>query len=135
MSDARLNRQMLAELRAVMEDEFNLLLETFFADTEQRLEAIQAGLDEGKAEDFSRACHSLKGSASNLGWSSYGFCVSKGRFGASGFSGRCRCDRDPNQTGSERAGTLAPRRNGRILAINSTFFGAGLVPPGPEPKA
>lgn len=67
MSDARLNRQMLAELRAVMEDEFNLLLETFFADTEQRLEAIQAGLDEGKAEDFSRACHSLKGSASNLG--------------------------------------------------------------------
>ena len=31
MSDARLNRQMLAELRAVMEDEFNLLLETFFA--------------------------------------------------------------------------------------------------------
>lgn len=58
---------MLAELRAVMEDEFTLLLETFFADTEQHLDAIQQGLSEGNPEAFSRACHSLKGSASNLG--------------------------------------------------------------------
>lgn len=67
MQMERLNREMLAELRAVMEDEFDLLLETFFSDTRQRVELIESALSSGDPEAFSRACHSLKGSASNLG--------------------------------------------------------------------
>ncbi len=67
MTEERLDREMIAELRAVMEDEFPMLLETFFADTELRLETIRQALMRGDAEAFGRACHSLKGSASNLG--------------------------------------------------------------------
>ena len=67
MAEERINREMIAELRAVMEDEFPMLLETFFSDTELRLVAIEQALQRGDAEGFGRACHSLKGSASNLG--------------------------------------------------------------------
>jgi HPt (histidine-containing phosphotransfer) domain-containing protein len=67
MADEKVDWQMIAELRAVMEDEFPMLLETFFSDTEQRLNSIEKALMQGNAEEFGRACHSLKGSASNLG--------------------------------------------------------------------
>ena len=51
----------------------------------------------------------LKGSASNLGLEQLRVLCKQGKiWGVRGSLERCRCDRDPNQTGSERAGTLAP---------------------------
>lgn len=58
---------MLAELRTVMEEDFTLLVETFLTDTQTRIRSISEALQQGDADAFRRACHSLKGSASNLG--------------------------------------------------------------------
>ncbi|MDG9668331.1 Hpt domain-containing protein [Hahella sp. CR1] len=57
----------LAELREVMEDDFQILVETFIGDTIERMRAIRATLDCNDPDAFSRGCHSIKGSATNLG--------------------------------------------------------------------
>lgn len=54
-------------LKEVMEDEFNLLLDTFFEDSVQRLADLKQHVSEQDAEALRRTAHSLKGSASNLG--------------------------------------------------------------------
>ena len=67
MSDItqHLDEATLSELREMMESEFEFLISTFIEDSRQRLEEIRDTLDDPNA--FSRACHSLKGSATNLG--------------------------------------------------------------------
>ncbi len=62
-----IDEDMLIELRDVMEEDFPLLIETFLRDSMQRLVSIQDALQNGQAEEFSRACHTLKGSCINLG--------------------------------------------------------------------
>ena len=57
----------LAELQEVMEEEFSLLLQTFLQDSVIRINQIREMLEAGQAEEFGRACHSLKGSCSNVG--------------------------------------------------------------------
>lgn len=57
----------LAELQEVMEEEFSLLLQTFLKDSVIRIHQIRESLEAGQAEEFGRACHSLKGSCSNVG--------------------------------------------------------------------
>jgi|SRR5690554_1131170 len=57
----------LAELREVMEEEFALLLRTFLKDSVIRIGQIRETLEKGQVEEFGRACHSLKGSCSNVG--------------------------------------------------------------------
>ncbi|SDO35627.1 HPt (histidine-containing phosphotransfer) domain-containing protein [Pseudomonas arsenicoxydans] len=64
MADTHLNRDVLSTLREVMEDEYPMLLDTFLADSEERLLLLR------KAEDpvtLMDAAHSFKGSSSNMG--------------------------------------------------------------------
>ncbi len=60
-----LDESTLSELREMMDGEFEFLISTFIEDSRQRLEVIRDTLNDPGA--FSRACHSLKGSATNLG--------------------------------------------------------------------
>ena len=62
-----LDTSAIETLKEVMEDEFNLLLDTFFEDSVQRIRDLRTDLDNADAEAFRRTAHSLKGSASNLG--------------------------------------------------------------------
>jgi len=54
----------LSALREVMEDGFSTLVETFLADSEERLKVMQQA---DKAEQLIDAAHSFKGSCSNMG--------------------------------------------------------------------
>ncbi len=57
----------LAELREVMEEEFDILLETFLHDSEERVEQIKSAVSAHDAEALARAAHSFKGSCTNVG--------------------------------------------------------------------
>jgi histidine phosphotransfer protein HptB len=72
-------------LKEVMEDEFTLLLDTFFEDSVQRIRDLRADLSGCDAEAFRRTAHSLKGSASNLGAIELaGLCLRAEEMGLSG---------------------------------------------------
>ncbi|UZE94950.1 Hpt domain-containing protein [Alkalimarinus alittae] len=57
----------LAELREVMEEEFDVLLETFLHDSAERVVQIKEAAKAQNAEALSRAAHSFKGSCTNVG--------------------------------------------------------------------
>lgn len=57
----------LAELREVMEDEFEILIETYLRDSAERVIQIQEAAKAQNAEELSRAAHSFKGSCTNIG--------------------------------------------------------------------
>ena len=57
----------LAELKEVMEDEFEILLETFLTDSAERVEQIKVAASLRDADELSRAAHSFKGSCTNIG--------------------------------------------------------------------
>lgn len=57
----------LAELREVMEDEFEILIETYLNDSAERVIQIQEAAKARDAEALSRAAHSFKGSCTNIG--------------------------------------------------------------------
>lgn len=57
----------LRELRAVLGDEFGVLVSTFLADSQVRLAAMRTALASSDAEALREAAHSLKGSSLNLG--------------------------------------------------------------------
>lgn len=57
----------LAELKEVMEEEFDILLETFLYDSAERVIQIKAAAKERDSEALSRAAHSFKGSCTNIG--------------------------------------------------------------------
>ena len=62
----RLDQDTISMLKEVMEDEFVLLLDTFFEDSAGRIQELQQALDRGDGDAFRRAAHSFKGSAGNL---------------------------------------------------------------------
>lgn len=64
MADKHVDREMLDTLREVMEDGYPDLLDTFLADSENRLHELQKTAD---ARVLSEVAHSFKGSASNMG--------------------------------------------------------------------
>jgi len=57
----------LAELRDVMEDEFDILIETFLDDAKTRIQQLLDAVQQKNAESFGRAAHSFKGSCTNIG--------------------------------------------------------------------
>jgi HPt (histidine-containing phosphotransfer) domain-containing protein len=64
VADTHLDRDVLSALQEVMEGEYPVLLDTFIADSEERLRVLR------KAEDATQlmsAAHSFKGSSSNMG--------------------------------------------------------------------
>ncbi|WP_449441052.1 Hpt domain-containing protein [Pseudomonas migulae] len=65
MADTHLDRDVLSALQAVMEEEYPTLLDTFLADSEDRLSLLRkAG---GDAKSLEEVAHSFKGSCSNMG--------------------------------------------------------------------
>ena len=62
-----LDSRVLATLQDVMEAEYPLLLDTFLADSEERLRLLQNASSVGEAEHLRQAAHSFKGSCSNMG--------------------------------------------------------------------
>lgn len=64
MADKHLDRDVLSALQEVMEDEYPMLLDTFLADSEERLRLLRKA---GDAETLGATAHSFKGSCSNMG--------------------------------------------------------------------
>lgn len=64
MTDTHLDRDVLSALQEVMEDEYPTLLDTFIADSEERLLVLRKAED---AAQLMNAAHSFKGSSSNMG--------------------------------------------------------------------
>ena len=66
-ADEHLDPVVMKELKAVMGEEFQTLVQTFVADSATRLENLAQSIDSGDAENLRRTAHSFKGSASNIG--------------------------------------------------------------------
>ncbi|VVM47104.1 hypothetical protein PS858_02339 [Pseudomonas fluorescens] len=64
MADTHLDRDVLSALQEVMEDEYSTLLDTFLADSKERLSLLRKADD---AETLGATAHSFKGSCSNMG--------------------------------------------------------------------
>lgn len=62
-----LDEEALAELKDVMEDEFDVLIHTYISDSFDRLASIRDALEAGDAEALVKAAHSFKGSSINIG--------------------------------------------------------------------
>src|SRR5690554_8238582 len=62
-----LDEAALAELRDVMEDEFDILIQTYISDSRDRLEALRQALSDGDPDALAKAAHSFKGSSINIG--------------------------------------------------------------------
>ncbi|AOE86507.1 Hpt domain-containing protein [Pseudomonas sp. TCU-HL1] len=67
MSDIHLDHSVLSALRDVMEDEFPVLLDTFQADSAERMRQIQQAYAQADCQALRLAAHSFKGSCSNMG--------------------------------------------------------------------
>ncbi|MBC7184097.1 MAG: Hpt domain-containing protein [Marinobacter sp.] len=68
MSDKpHLDEEALAELQDVMEDEFEVLIHTYLADSRDRIRSMREGLSANDSDAFTRAAHSFKGSCINIG--------------------------------------------------------------------
>jgi HPt (histidine-containing phosphotransfer) domain-containing protein len=64
VADTYLDRDVLSALQEVMEDEYPMLLDTFLADSEERLNLLRKA---DNALQLMNAAHSFKGSSSNMG--------------------------------------------------------------------
>ncbi|MCL9799338.1 Hpt domain-containing protein [Pseudomonas sp. rhizo66] len=64
MTDTHIDREALSVLREVMEEGYPELLDTFLADSENRLVELRKA---DNARVLSEVAHSFKGSASNMG--------------------------------------------------------------------
>lgn len=56
----------LAELKDIMEDEFDILIDTFVADSEAKIAILSEVIAAADAEELRKVAHSLKGSSSNV---------------------------------------------------------------------
>lgn len=65
--DSHLDMDALVQLKAIMGDEFSMLIETFGNDSVVRIECIRDAIASGDPDEIRRAAHSFKGSASNMG--------------------------------------------------------------------
>ena len=62
-----LDMEQLNELKEVLEDEFQVLINTYLIDAQSRLKLIEEGLDTKNYEQVRLAAHSLKGASANIG--------------------------------------------------------------------
>ena len=65
--DAHVDMDMLNELKEIMEEDFNILIETYLEDSSTRIVAINEAYNEKDSEALRGAAHSFKGSSSNVG--------------------------------------------------------------------
>ena len=66
-SKQRLDGDILAMLKDVMEDEFPILIDTYLMDAAIRIKALREALNEQDTETIRVTAHSFKGSSSNVG--------------------------------------------------------------------
>jgi len=57
----------LNELKEIMEDEFDELIETFVLDGQEQINHLRTAIDAQIVADVRRIAHTLKGSSANLG--------------------------------------------------------------------
>ena len=62
-----LDEEALAELQEVMEDEFDILINTYINDSSDRIAHLRAALEKSDADSFAKSAHSFKGSCINIG--------------------------------------------------------------------
>lgn len=62
-----LDEEALAELRDVMEDEFDILIQTYISDSRERIQALHQALSDNDPDAFTKTAHSFKGSSINIG--------------------------------------------------------------------
>lgn len=62
-----LDAEVVSELQDIMGQDFQMLVESFQRDGEQRLAALDQAFAEGDADTLRSQAHSFKGSSSNLG--------------------------------------------------------------------
>jgi histidine phosphotransfer protein HptB len=67
MSNEHVDLETLETLKEVMEDDFQLLIETFLGDATSRIHKLQSEAGSLSSEDLRIEAHSLKGSSSNIG--------------------------------------------------------------------
>jgi len=67
INQQHLDYDALNALKEVMEDDFLLLIETFLADSKNRLLTLQSLSNSSDNDAIRRAAHSFKGSCSNIG--------------------------------------------------------------------
>lgn len=67
VADIHLDSAVLAVLQDIMGDEYAVLLETFLADSEERLRLLRRAELTADAQGLRLAAHSFKGSCSNMG--------------------------------------------------------------------
>ena len=64
---AILDDEVVSELQDVMGQDFQMLVDSFHRDGEQRLAALESAHEAGDQETLRRQAHSFKGSSGNLG--------------------------------------------------------------------
>ncbi|WP_111497724.1 Hpt domain-containing protein [Marinobacter bohaiensis] len=62
-----LDDEALAELREVMESEFDVLITTYLNDSRERLDTLRSALGSRNTDAFTKSAHSFKGSCINIG--------------------------------------------------------------------
>ncbi|MAL98574.1 Hpt domain-containing protein [Hydrocarboniclastica marina] len=91
--DEHLDHEALAELREVMEEDFETLLGTYLNDSRMRISALADAAEAGNPELYARTAHSLKGSCINIGAMRLGqLCAGAERTGRSGDLGGAQKD-------------------------------------------
>ncbi len=63
----RLDRELLAELETLMEEDFSALLDTYLSDSQARFFEVAEAWEAGDLERLRRSVHSLKGASVNIG--------------------------------------------------------------------
>ncbi|MED5389666.1 MAG: Hpt domain-containing protein [Pseudomonadota bacterium] len=64
---AILDTEVVSELQEVMGQDFQMLVDSFLRDGEQRMSALQSAFEAGDQEALRQQAHSFKGSSGNLG--------------------------------------------------------------------
>ncbi|MCM0611529.1 Hpt domain-containing protein [Marinobacter sediminum] len=62
-----LDEEALAELQDVMDDEFEVLIQTYLSDSRERVASLRAAIEVEDADAFAKMAHSFKGSCINIG--------------------------------------------------------------------
>ncbi|AOY87205.1 histidine kinase [Marinobacter salinus] len=62
-----LDEEALAELQDVMDDEFEVLIQTYLGDSRERIAGLRKAIELEDADAFAKMAHSFKGSCINIG--------------------------------------------------------------------
>lgn len=67
LANSHLDNDILSTLRDVMGEDYGLLIETYIADSNSRLQSLAEGIAQRDCDFLRRTAHSFKGSSSNIG--------------------------------------------------------------------